>query len=540
MATIAIFVIVFCSIYMRIFKYPSLFIKAFNATKREMLVSVIILILVTFVLAFGLYIAEVRVRLEYSFWDAMVWNFVKYVGDPAEMASAPITLWGQIFGTLVGLMAVAIFAVPAGLVGSGLIEAMEETRQEKKIDDACVQLHKRFRRVAQTESWYYDENKRKRSYKFVPRYRSLAHLQVKTGLKTDDLIEAVDKCPDMRLVNMASCERQENHPQDRIAVVHFPLNREYGCCLDRESDVTIVSTASVTQIGTGNFAFSLAAMGGFNYVSKEIAPNPDDPFRFYNMKKSNLELIDNHDKMEEVKSQALHFLDDLKQLKQKSAARNRRHWFIFILASSKTLDWQVHLWRLATDGAKELPRIKVDNITVGSTITMQDESVYHAIASKINEKLSARTVIVNDNEQNIVVTTDNREYYKTVPRENVMRRMGGGKDCNAFTIRMAYDILVFNTKHLLVAKDIADVIKDAVEPDHEIPNEARRFFLEEGNGYANASGKEDVFKKSPKDLEKMISQQSKEARKRFQRYDLDGNFQDKSQRRPLKWLRKKS
>ena len=75
MATIAIFVIVFCSIYMRIFKYPSLFIKAFNATKREMLVSVIILILVTFVLAFGLYIAEVRVRLEYSFWDAMVWNF---------------------------------------------------------------------------------------------------------------------------------------------------------------------------------------------------------------------------------------------------------------------------------------------------------------------------------------------------------------------------------------------------------------------------------------------------------------------------------
>ena len=38
----------------------------------------------------------------------------------------------------------------------------------------------------------------------------------------------------------------------------------------------------------------------------------------------------------------------------------------------------------------------------------------------------------------------------------------------------------------------------------------------------------------------MISQQSKEARKRFQRYDLDGNFQDKSQCRPLKWLRKKS
>ena len=60
-----------------------------------MLVSVVILIIVTFVLAFGLYLAEVRVRPKYSFWDAMVWNFVKYVGDPAEYASAPITLQGK-------------------------------------------------------------------------------------------------------------------------------------------------------------------------------------------------------------------------------------------------------------------------------------------------------------------------------------------------------------------------------------------------------------------------------------------------------------
>ena len=515
---------------MKLFKYPHLFVKAFDATKREMLVSVVILIVVSLFLALGLYLAEVRVNPDFGYGDALLWNFVKYVDDPAEMTSAPVTLLGKIFGTLVGLINVAIFAVPAGLVGSGLIDAMEETRHEKKIAEASVQLHKRFRRIAQSDSWFLDENKRKKTYKFVPRYRSLVHLQVKTGLKTDDLIEAVENCPDMRLVNMASCERQENHPQDRIAVVHFPLNCEYGCLIDRESDVTIVAPVAVTEVGTGSFAFSLAAMGGFNYVSKEIAPNPDDPFGFFTMKKSNLDLIGDYDKKEDVESQALHFLHDLETLKKRSTSRNHRHWFIFILGSSKTIDWQVHLWRLATDANKELPQVKVDDRMLGSTVTAHDEGVYQTIASEIAERLSKRKVLVNDAEQSIVVTADNRNYAKPVPAENVMCRVGGGKDCNAITIRLAYDLIVYSTKHLLAAKDMADVIKNVIEPEREIPEEisekARRCYLEPGDSYANEYGKQDVFLTSPEALKKMIEEESKKARDNFEKYDLDWNIQD--------------
>ena len=115
---------------MNILKYPFLFIKAFHATKREMLVSVVILVIVTFILATFMYFAEARVRSDFSYFDALVWNFVKYVEDPAEVATGLVTTAGKVFGTLVGVMGVAIFAVPAGLVGSGLIDAMEETRQE--------------------------------------------------------------------------------------------------------------------------------------------------------------------------------------------------------------------------------------------------------------------------------------------------------------------------------------------------------------------------------------------------------------------------
>lgn len=510
---------------MNILKYPFLFIKAFHATKREMLVSVVILIIITLLLAYGLYYAEARVRSDFSYFDALVWNFVKYVEDPAEVATGLVTTAGKVFGTLVGVMGVAIFAVPAGLVGSGLIDAMEETRQEKKIEEASVRLHKRFRRIAQPASWFYNEKKMKITYTCVPIYRSLVELQVKTGLKTDDLIEAVANCPDMRLVNLASCDRPENHPQDRIAVVHFPLNREYGCCLDRESDVTIVAPVAVTETGTGNFAFSLAAMGGFNYVSREISPNPDDPFGFYSMKKSNLELIDDYDKKEDVESQALHFLDDLRALKERSASRGRRHWFVFVMASTKAIEWHVHLWRLATDSAKKLPQLAVDDTTMGSTVTSQDESVYQSIANDVRELLGKRTAQVNDVEQGIVVAADARKYLKGVGAENVMCRVGGGKDCNAFTLRMAYDLLVFNAKHLLVAKDIADAIKKAIEPDREIPEEAHRCYLKAGDGFADEHGKEDVFLNTPEKLKEMIEQQKKLARKRFEKYDLDGNIQ---------------
>lgn len=514
---------------MKLFKYLSLFVKAFNATKREMLVSVIILVLLTFILAAGMFLAESRVNPDFSYWDALVWHFVKYVDDPSEIASAPVTTLGKVLGTIEGLINVAIFAVPAGLVGSGLIDAMDETRHEKKIAEASVKLHKRFRRAVQSESYFKEENNKKVSYRFVPRYRSLAFLQVKTGLKVDDLIEAVDNCPDMRLMNMASCERQENHPQDRIAVVHFPLNREYGCCLDRESDVTIVAPTALNEIGPGSFAFSLAAMGGFNYVSKELSPNPDDTFGFYLIKKSNLDLIGDYDKKEDVESQALHYLYDLKQLKQRSIDRNRRHWFIFILGSTKTIDWQVHLWRLATDRTKELPRLKVGDSTVGSTVTAQDENVYQTISSEISRLIQQndRKVVVNDVEQNIVVTADNRKYAKTLSEDNVMCRMGGGKDCNAFTIRLAYDIIVYSNKHLLVVKDMADAIKNAVEPDRKIDAklqaEARRCYLEPGDGYADEYGKEEVFLSSPEKLKAMIEDESKKARDIFEKYDLDWN-----------------
>ena len=67
----------------------------------------------------------------------------------------------------------------------------------------------------------------------------------------DRILETINYCPDLRLANLASTQRRTDNPQDSLVVVNFPLNNEYGCFLDRESDVTIVVPTALNEIGTG-------------------------------------------------------------------------------------------------------------------------------------------------------------------------------------------------------------------------------------------------------------------------------------------------
>ena len=120
-----------------------LFGKAYENTKRQMLTSVVILIVITLIVALLMWWAEYEKNPEFGYVDALVWNFVKYVGDPAEVGEPPITGLGKFMGTLVGVLGIAIFAVPAGLIGSGLIDAMNDEKREKEL----LELRKRIRKA---------------------------------------------------------------------------------------------------------------------------------------------------------------------------------------------------------------------------------------------------------------------------------------------------------------------------------------------------------------------------------------------------------
>ena len=131
----------------RILNGVQLFGRAFRATRREIWVSLKVLAVVTLLFALAMYIAEHYQNPEFSFWDALVWTFVKYVEDPADIAEAPVTVVGKIVGTLVGVLGIAIFAVPAGLIGSGLMDAMADEKREKELQDYRHRMRKSFRRT---------------------------------------------------------------------------------------------------------------------------------------------------------------------------------------------------------------------------------------------------------------------------------------------------------------------------------------------------------------------------------------------------------
>lgn len=509
----------------RLFKNLSLFKQAFVRTRREAGASLMILLFLTFIFTTVLWFAESIGRPDYTIWDALVWVVVKYVDDPAEIAVAPVTIFGQIIGTLVGVLGIAIFAVPAGLIGSGLLDAMADEEEKKKTESNSRLLHKRFRRVYQSASTIIDKKGNKVSLKGVPRFRTFPHIIMKTGMNDDEIIAAVNNCPDMRLMNSASALPADSLGSDELVVVNFPLNNEYGCCLDRNSDVTIVAPVAVSELGTGSFAFSLAAMGGFNYVSKELTPNPDDPFGFYTMQKSKLGIIGEYDLKEDVESQALHFMADLNALKERSEKAGRNHWFIFILATKKTTEDQVYMWRLATDKAGKLPTLTKGSVRYGSTVTESDEERLQQFYNSVKEMLSKYDVKVGGAVRPIAVSLDNNNVFKSVTKSNIMCRLGGGVSCNALTLRLGYEILVHSSQHLIIAKEIADVLKNIVEPEKEITPSDEKCFMKEGEGFADDFCQSVVFASDPQTLKDMIDRKSKEARERFEHLDLDGNVQ---------------
>ncbi len=517
----------------------SLFFKALNNTKHEMWISLQVLVVVTVFLSVLLYTVEHMVQPEtyHNFWDSVLWSFMQYIGDPGNFADyQPVTFVGRIIAAIIGIIGIAIFAVPAGLIGSGFMDAIAEDRKETELNEASEVLHKQFRRIEQTSSYFEREKinkkgektKLKYTYKFVPRYRSMNYLQVKTGMNVNDIIDTVRYCPDLHLANLSSTVRSDK-AVDTLVVTHSPINTEYGCFIDRGSNVTIISTSQI--VGPSNFAFSLAAMGCFNFISKELSPSQNDPLDFYIMGRTSLDNIKDYDEKENVESQALHFLDDLKTLKRNSTAKGDRHWFFVILGTIKTEECQVHFWRLSTDINKVLEhQIIKDDRSYGSTIVGEDEDIFQKIYQDCTKALSERTITVNDMKQNVVVNMDNTNLLKGVLAKNVMRRVGGGKDSNSVTIRIGYEILVYSNIHLLIAKDIADAISNNVEPnriiDEKTLEEAKLCYSSKGDGYADKFGKSDIFKTDPHDLKKMIQKYSKVALEKYEHLDLDGNEQE--------------
>lgn len=262
------------------------FYRAFLNTRREMGISMLILLFITFTLSIVFYLVEHNEQPDVfdSWWSCIVWAYSRYIeGGDGVFEGGPITVTGRTIAFLLGIIGIAIVAIPAGIIGSGFMDAISEEKREKELDMFRDNLELAFRELVNVAFREYLQehpdlchlNNGKSGY-YLPAYVPLAKLQLRYGMDTKDVFETTAKYPEFRITNLAQMESEEKNPDDRFVVTHQLINRPYGCFINRNSKITIVAPSSVLETLTGWFAHYLAMAGGFNLISKETEPKLGD------------------------------------------------------------------------------------------------------------------------------------------------------------------------------------------------------------------------------------------------------------------------
>jgi voltage-gated potassium channel len=259
-----------------------------------------------------------------------------------------------------------------------------------------------------------------------------------------DVIEAVRYNPNFRLRNLATAVTNGVNACDRLAVEMFPYNNNEigGCYINRDSNVTIVCPTAVSEAGIGNFTYYLALIGGFNYVSKEINNDVDDPESFY---------LNRRDTPSESYNK---YCDILRNL-----ANGPDKWVIFLISSERKSDNTFH-FVTKSNAAK-----------TGRESTVMDADKFAKFYSIVSE--------LPDMDD---LKSECDEELRPAGPLNIAVKIGGGESVNALTIRVASEFVVWDPRYIAAAQAIATAINATLATTIHAPSPAR--LKECGHGYA--------------------------------------------------------
>ena len=408
--------------FTRYFKSFKLLSGAISSKKHELLISMQFLLIVTLVLSIVLYYAENKVQPDVydNGLTSTLWAFAQYIGDPGEFASnPPITPMGKVVAFIVGILGIAIVAVPAGILGSGFTEAIEEDKRFNTVKSDVSKLRNAFQR----------KQDRPTGFQVIPPYIVADDAKVLLNMKADNINDAVEYGQGFRLVNLASSIPRDRFVPDRVAIEHFPVNRPYGCMIDRGSKVTIINPSAVNDVGVGNFAFYLALIGGFNYISRELGDRA--PYQsFYTFDDAN-----------DVPNLS-EYVTDLQQLLNRPGG-----WGVTILVCSGALEptypTNIHL---AIGGAKGDQRMSGDDLFVHDEETYR--RFYESLETEMKDKFN--------------LTIDQQVYIPNRGPKVFVRKLKLNKDVNNVIIRIEWDKLLWDSRRIQLASSFAQLISNNI------------------------------------------------------------------------------
>jgi voltage-gated potassium channel len=404
---------------LRIFRYMKSFRilgDAISSKKQELTVSLAFLSILTVILSFLLYFAEHAAQPELceNGWKTMVWAFAKYLGDPGKIADFPmVTFWGNLIAIIVGVLGIAIFAVPAGLISSGFIEVMEERRKTAETKKNVEKMHLAFERKLD----------RPTGFQIVPAFVSIADVQSRLKMSENDIFDALANADDFRLVNLAATRPADQHPEDRLVIEHYQVNRPYGVCIDRGSTVTIVSPSSLVDPIMGYFSYYLAKIGGFNYMSRDVGEIR--PYKsFY--------LINKTDQPPFLKE----YLEDMNHF-----ASVEGSWIITLLAASGANEPEYPTQFHFTYGGK-----KGDETYNGENLTIHDVETFDSLYKDLSSRL----------EKEFGYISDCQRYHDSANPKLFVRHLEHPEKTNALMLRIAWKATCWDMRRIQIAKALSD------------------------------------------------------------------------------------
>ena len=413
--------------YMRSFR---LLQTAISSKAKEMLISLQFLVVVTLMLSFVLFFYEHAAQPEVydNGIKSVIWAFAQYIGDPGGFADTPpVTLAGRLIACIIGLLGIALFAVPAGLIGAGFSEAMNNELHSEVTAKNIARLKAAFERKLD----------RPTGYQIVPQHLSICDIQARIGLKTDDIFDAIENSDCFRLINLAVTQPIDEHPQDKLAVEHFLINRPYGCCIDRGSKVTIVSPSSLADPCIGNFSYYLALIGGFNYISRESGELR--PYRSY------YSFADRYNQEENLPL----FMDDLERLTSREGS-----WTLTsLVASGANEPTYPTIFHFSAGGAKGDESFEGENLIVEDMVAYR--SFYEDLSSILNEKFA--------------MTSDHQRYHNVTTSKLFARQYNEGMGSrNNIIIRVAWSACLWDSRRIAIAKTIAEALSRHFDSAHNV------------------------------------------------------------------------
>lgn len=399
----------------RYMKSWRLLTEAIKEKRRELLISMQFLMIITFILSLMLFFTEHEAQPDVyrNGFSSVLWAFAQYIGGPGGFGDTPpITVFGKVIACIVGLLGIAIVAVPAGILGAGFTETIEKEASKSRLAENANKLRGMFERKLD----------RPTGYQVVKPYRTIADIQARMGMSEDDVVEATANTDGFRIVNLAETIPVDQNPQDRLAVEHFAFNRPYGLMIDRGSKFTVVAPSNYIDPCSGHFAYYLALIGGFNYISREFGDY--SPTRSFYLCKDG-DAAEGEDE----------YFADLHSLASRSGA-----WTLtFLIASGQNEPDYPTQFHFGTGNAK-------GNESVGELIT--DKDTYTRFYDDVAKRVEA----------DFALKSDNGKYHTSNNPAIFWRAKGMADTPNHIILRLAWSVALWDSRRIAIARELAEAI----------------------------------------------------------------------------------